>query len=489
MSTVRKIGKNVSFLSAGNLIQKLLSLAMVIYLAQKLGVGDFGVYSFAFSFVLMFTVFGDLGVGTYIFREIAKDRTNASELLGDAFIVKLGLFLFVLLAIFVSILGFHFLSPTEYPLIVVFFVLISGISLLLDSMAGLFRMIFFAFQEMQYEFFANTFYKILLVFLTIGVLFLGFGLKEVFFAALFSSLINFVLSFVLVVKKFTVPKIEVNFSRYKQLIIAGIPFCFLAVFMSFYANMDSVMLSFLQGNISVGYYSAAMRLINTLSFIPAAFMSAIFPVMASFFAVSNKSLNLVISKSFKYLLIVVLPVAFAVTLLSGRIIELIYPATELNNFAPAANALTILIWFSVLNFLNLIFLNSLQSTKFEKRALYIVILSFGVNFVLNLFLIPLFDFEGAAIASVLSQIVFFLLGAYFVSKYFFGFLSFFKLVFRTSVKPLIASLVLFAFIYFFFYLNIFVLVLVSAIIYFIVLFLIKGFDEKDISFFRKLIQK
>ncbi|PIN98133.1 MAG: hypothetical protein COT90_05640, partial [Candidatus Diapherotrites archaeon CG10_big_fil_rev_8_21_14_0_10_31_34] len=156
MSTVRKIGKNVSFLSAGNLIQKLLSLAMVIYLAQKLGVGDFGVYSFAFSFVLMFTVFGDLGVGTYIFREIAKDRTNASELLGDAFIVKLGLFLFVLLAIFVSILGFHFLSPTEYPLIVVFFVLISGISLLLDSMAGLFRMIFFAFQEMQYEFFANT---------------------------------------------------------------------------------------------------------------------------------------------------------------------------------------------------------------------------------------------------------------------------------------------------------------------------------------------
>ncbi len=489
MSTIRTIGKNVCFLSAGNLIQKLLSLAMVIYLAQKLGVGDFGVYSFAFSFVLMFTVFGDLGVGTYILREIAKDKIRASRLLGDAFIVKLGLFLFVLLAIFLSILAFHFFSPNEYPFVVVFFVLLAGISLLLDSMAGLFRMIFFAFQEMQYEFFANTFYKLLLVILTAGVLFLGFGLKEVFFVALFSSLVNFVLSFVLVLKKFTVPKIQINFSRYKKLIIAGLPFCFLAVFMSFYANMDSIMLSFFKGNISVGYYSAAMRLINTLSFIPAAFMSAIFPIMASFFAGSNKSLNLVISKSFKYLLIVVLPVAFATTLLSGRIIELIYPTIQGNDFSPAASALTILIWFSVLNFLNLIFLNSLASTAFEKKALIIVGVSLFFNFFLNLFLIPLFDFQGAAFASVLSQIVFFLLGAYFVSKYFFGFLSFFKLIFKTAVKPLISSLIVFGFIYFFFYLNFFILIVISLVLYLIALYLIKGFDEKDISFFRKLINK
>lgn len=225
MSTVRKIGKNVSFLSAGNLIQKLLSLAMVIYLAQKLGVETFGVYSFVFSFVLMFTVFGDLGVGGIIFREIAKDRRKAPQLLGDAFVVKLLLFLTVLLAIFVSILALHFFSPLKYPFVVVF-VLIAGVSLLLDSMAGLFRMIFFAFQEMQYEFFANTFYKVLLVVLTIEILFLGFGLKEVFFVALFSSVINFFVSFVLVVKKFTVPKISINFSRYKKLVIAVCLFVF-----------------------------------------------------------------------------------------------------------------------------------------------------------------------------------------------------------------------------------------------------------------------
>lgn len=250
------------------------------------------------------------------------------------------------------------------------------------------------------------------------------------------------------------------------------------------------MLSFFKGNVSVGYYSAAMRLINTISFVPAAFMSAVFPVMASFYASSNKSINMVISKSFKYLLIVVLPIAFATTLLSGRIIELIYPTTELNNFAPASMVLSTLIWFSVLNFLNLIFLTSLQSTKFEKRAFHIILISFGVNFFLNLFLIPLYDFKGAAFASVLSQIVFFLLGGYFVSKYFFGFLSFFKVVLKISIKPLIASLVIFGFIYLFFDLsNLFVLVLLSAILYFLVLFLIKGFDEKDISFFKKILPK
>jgi O-antigen/teichoic acid export membrane protein len=485
MSTVRKIGRNVSLLSAGNLIQKFLSFVMVVYLAQKLGVANFGVYSFAFSFVLLFTVFSDLGVGTLIFREIAKDKTKASELLGDAFVIKLILFLPVLLFIFLSVLFLHFFDPLQYPLIIVFFVFIAALSLLLDSLAGLFRMVFFAFQEMQYEFFANIFYKLLLVFLTAGILFLGFGLKEVFFVALFSSGANFALSSFVAVKKFVKPKISFSFLRYKKLVLAGLPFCFLGVFMSIYGSIDSVMLSFFKGNVSVGYYSAAMRLINTLSFIPTALMSAIFPVMASFHASSNKSLNVVISKSFKYLLVVVLPIAFATTLLSERIIGLIYPTTELNNFAPAALALKILIWFSVLNFLNLIFLNSLQSTAFEKKASMIVAVSLAINILFNLFLIPVYDFAGAALASVLSEIVFFCLGAYFISKYFFDFLSFLK----TLIKPLIASLTIFAFIYFFFFLNIFVLLLFSAVIYFVVLFLIKGFDKKDISFFRKLVSK
>jgi len=485
MSTIQKIGKNFSFLTIGNIIQKILSFLMVIYAARKLGVEDFGLYSFIFSFVMFFAVFGDLGISALVSREIAKDRSKAGDLIGRAFVIKLFLFLIVFAGIFVSGSLLNFFYESKYPFYVVILILAAGLSLLFDSMASLFRSVFFAFQEMQYELFVNSFYKVVLVFFTIGILFLGFGLKEVFFVAVFSSFFNFILSFFIVTKKFIKMKISFNLKKYKQLIILSLPFSFMFIFITLYGMADSVMLSILKGNASVGYYSAALRLISTLSFVPVTFMSVIFPVMANFYASSNKSISIIIEKSLKYLLIIILPIAFSTTLLSGRIIGLIYPASGIISFAPSSIALTILIWFSVFNFLNLVFLNVLQSTAFEKKAFSIVGISLIINIFLNLILIPKYDFAGAAFASVLSEIVLFILSAYFISKYFFNlfYLS------KVAIKTLIASLILFAFIYFFFFLNIFILFIFSVLLYAVILFLIKIFDKSDIAFMKKIIQR
>jgi O-antigen/teichoic acid export membrane protein len=485
MSTVKKIGKNISFLVIGNVIQKIISLVMVIFLAQKLGVADFGLYSFVFSFVVMFLVFGDLGIGTLILREIARDESKASELIGNAFVIRIGLFFLVLLAIFASIFLLHFLRSTEYPFIVVIFVLIAGLSLLFDSMTALFRVVFLAFQETQYDFYVNTSVKILLAFLTLSVLFLGYGIKEVLFVDLFSNFVGFALGFFVVTKKFARPKFSLNFSEHKKMLVKALPFCYIAVFMSFYSSIIPVLLSVFKGNLSLGYYAAATRLINIFSFIPVVFMSAVFPVMAAFHASSNKSVNTIILKSFKYLLIVILPIAFATTLLSGRIIELVYPTTQFNNFAPASAILSILIWFLVLNFLNFVFLTVFQSTAFEKKALIVVVVSLAANIFFSLLLIPRYDFIGAAFASVLSEAIFLISGFYFISKHFFNVFYFFRIL----VKPLAASIAVFAFIYLFFFLNIFVLIVVSSLLYFFVLFFIKGFDKEDISFFIKFISK
>ncbi len=485
MSTVKRIGKNFSFLTIGNVIQKILSLLMVIYIARELGVEDFGLYSFIFSFVMFFTVFGDLGISALVPREIAKDRSRAGELIGRAFVIKIFLFVIVIIGIFVSGNLLNFFDGAKYPPYVVFLILVAGFSLLFDSMASLFRSVFFAFQEMQYELFVNSFYKVVLVGCTIGVLFLGYGLKEVFFVAVFSSFFNFVLSSFIVTKKFIKIKFSFDLKKYKQLLIWGLPFSFMFIFMTLYGMADSVMLSILKGNISVGYYSAALRLINTLSFVPITFMSVVFPVMAYFYASSNKSVSVIVEKSLKYLLIIILPIAFSTTLLSGRIIGLIYPTSGINDFAPASTALTILIWFSVFNFLNLVFLNALQSTAFEKKAFFIVGITLIINIFLNLILIPRYDFAGAAFASVLSEMVLLILGAYFVSKHFFNIFSLSKAV----IKSLFASLILFAFIYFFFFLNIFVLFISSIFLYVIILFLIKIFDKEDISFFKRMIQR
>ncbi|MFH1545317.1 MAG: flippase [archaeon] len=483
MRTVKRIFKNFSFLLVGSIIQKFLTLVLIVYIAHRLGIGDFGVYSFILSFVILFTIFGDLGVSVLIFREIPKNKSNTSRLLGDALAIKLLLMFFVFVLAFLSLFVLNLLKPESYPPIMFLFVFIMVGSMVLDSLAGLFRTIFFAFERMEYDFIVNTAYKIVLTMLSFFVLFLGYGLLLVFLVAALSSLLNLFLSVLLVLFKFPKPVIRIDFKHYKAVILRALPFCFIAIFASIYGSIDSVMLSFFKGNIDVGYYNAANRLTNSLAFIPSMFVSSMFPIMSSFFAQRNKSLLTIIKKSFTYLLALVLPIAFGTTLLAGRIIALIYPTTATNDFSPASIALLILVWFSVFSFINIFFLSLLTSTAYEKRTVLFLFIALIFNVVFNLFLIPIYSFAGAAIASVLSELIFFISCYYLISKYFkFGI----KGIFGPITKILIGCLLMVLFIYLFFFLNLFILVIISAFIYFFVIFLLRLFDKEDKLIIKKL---
>lgn len=484
LATVRRIAKNTAFLTASSLIQKLLSLFLVIYITYQLGVEDFGIYSFAFSFVLMFTILGDFGISTWLVRSVSRNLNGASVFLGQSLVLKLILGLVTFLLIMGTMIILNFLDPVQYSFTIIIYVLLAGCSMLLDSLAGLLRGIFSAFQKMEYEFIVNNLYKITLVVLSFAILFLGFGLFELFLVAVFASLINLLSSIFFVLRKFTMPKIDFDFSNYKSVIFASYPFAVLAIFMSIYASVDVTMLSFFRGNVEVGYYSAANRLIFTLGFISSAFMTSLFPVMSSFYGKAKEKLPLLVEKSFKYLLIIVLPIAFGTTLLAGRIISFIYPTTISNDFSPASIALQILVWYSVLSFLNLIFIMVLQSTKYEKNIVKVVVFSVLSNIIFNLFLIPLYGFAGAAFSTVLSEIIFFILAYSQTSK------NIHKInILEILYKPLISCLIMVVFIQFFFFLNLVILVIASGAVYFLILFLLKTLDAEDIGIFKKILSK
>jgi O-antigen/teichoic acid export membrane protein len=84
------------------------------------------------------------------------------------------------------------------------------------------------------------------------------------------------------------------------------------------------MLSLMKGDAAVGLYSAAYQLINALGFIPVAFTAALLPVLSRLHITGQDSLRFAYQKSFKYLLLVALPIAVATTLVADRIILGIY---------------------------------------------------------------------------------------------------------------------------------------------------------------------
>ena len=84
-----KYFKNTSWLFAEKIIRMMVGLFIGIWVARYLGPEQFGLFSYAVSFVGLFTAISTMGLDTILVRELVKNESNRDILLGTAFRLKL----------------------------------------------------------------------------------------------------------------------------------------------------------------------------------------------------------------------------------------------------------------------------------------------------------------------------------------------------------------------------------------------------------------
>ncbi len=211
------------------------------------------------------------------------------------------------------------------------------------------------------------------------------------------------------------------------------------------------------------------------------FNSSLFPVMSRLFLVSKDSLKLLIEKYFIYMLILGIPIGVGTTILSNKIILIILG----ESYIPSIAALQILIWSMVFIFARTALERLFEST--DRQVILTYIFGFGIifNIILNLLLIPTYSFIGSSIAILLTDIMIFILISIFTFRYKYGLFN--KEILKKFLKILLASIIMGIFIKIIEDLNLIVITVAAAIIYMILLYIFKLFDDKDITLFRKLI--
>ena len=85
----RKLARNFAFLSIGELTSKLFTFFAYTYLGRTLGPERYGDLELSLSATLFFTLFVQLGLGSYGAREIAKAPERAKALLSEVLEVRL----------------------------------------------------------------------------------------------------------------------------------------------------------------------------------------------------------------------------------------------------------------------------------------------------------------------------------------------------------------------------------------------------------------
>ncbi|MBN2099213.1 MAG: flippase [Dehalococcoidia bacterium] len=482
MSAVRRIAQNTVILISTQVLVAVFGLIFGTFAARHLGPDSFGILTFALSLTQLASLLFGSGLAPLSLREVAANQSAAPRYLANGGVLRMGMaaISLLLVTLYAWLMGY----PSETVLVVVLLALALAFKATTEIPYSIFR----AFEMMQYIAVGQIMSSLLLL---VG---LGFALVYDFnvvgFAWLYVAANGLALIYVaaMLIWRFFLSHHPPHISRGQVMIdipsmrvirAAAFPFAVATVGMASLHYADSVMISAMVSNSDalVGWYNAAYRLVDMLAALRAASAISITPVLVQAYTTSREMLTFICERLFKYYVILALPIGVGTTLLAERFIRTVYG----RQYMDSTIALQILIWVFVIGSAN-IFPMLFQAIQRARTAAVVIVVSAILNLLLNLVLIPRYDYVAAAATTLACACFAFIVLSvlYARTDYYFGLPSVIKLLSR--VIPATAAMGLMVW-----YLpqwHLGVTVPLAAVIYFIVLALLRTFDAGD---FRLLV--
>lgn len=475
MSQVQKIFKNMSWLLISQIIASICAFIWTVLMARYLGVNKYGIFGFATSLTAILAVTVDLGINTHVIRHVATDYSSAPKYLGNAMPLKsiFGLGTMILTLIILLLMKTDELTLTVTLLFAIEMIIKSFISLLNGS--------FQAFEEGKYQGIGNTLLHIILLIFILITIFTDFGLIGIAISYILANAIALLYAFYTFKKHIAKPKFELDLEFCKKITRLSIPFAVIGLLYTIYYSIDIVMLTNMVGSYASGIYNATYKLISVLTLFYSVYTAVIFPVMSKFFNDDESMLLISFEKSIKYLMLVIIPIAVGTVFYSLDIIQLIYG----HKYDAASSVLSILIWTVCLLFISGAANSLLNASHKEVTVTKIYAIAALFNIVLNFFMIPYLSYNGAAITTVLSDLLIVIIQFYVIYKL--GHRPDKKL-YSDLLRIIIGSAVL-GIVLYLLNLNMWIAVPVGIVIYLAVITLLKFFDDDDKYVIKEILGK
>ncbi len=368
-------------------------------LSRQQGAEESGTFALAMTFILLFSQVAYWGMDQVLTREVARNHALASQYLGNFILIRLtlSLTLYGVLLILVQV-------GLKYPPYMAAVVIIASITIIFDSVSNLCQALYAAFEMIRYQ--AVTKFIVGGLQMAAGglVLWRGGGALGLAIVVTLANFTAFVVNLLLVYRRFPHPVWKFKWRDWIPQLSGMLPFVFIGVFYTIEYQVDTLMLAQLQGTDAVGIYSAATAILYGLLLLPQAYRTAVFPVLSRLYLTQGERFVWTYQKSFKYMLLIALPLALTIGLMAYPLIQLLYTSA----FVAAAPVLQILLIVFVVNMANVPSARALIVTNHQRWVAPLQGGSMVLNIGLNLWLIPSWGAMGSAWARVGSAVVYFL---------------------------------------------------------------------------------
>ncbi len=457
------VTQNTSFLTLASVLQKIISFVYFTIIARIIGVENTGQYFFAIAFTTIFTVVADFGLGPVFTREVARAPEKSEKYLNTVITTKIlfGLAAYLLVVLFANLLN--------YPMLTKHLIYLSGITMFFDNLHAGYYALFRARKNLVYEAIGLVGSQFLTLVIGTVALVLKWSLIWLIIAYTIPAFLNFIFSGLSAKRVF---KLKYYFSLSKDilkwLLPMALPFAIAGLLGRLYSYSDSILMSKFLSSDALGYWSVPYKITFAFQFIPIALATSVYPVMSGLHVSEPNKIGELFQKSWRYLFMIVFPLSLGVITLAEPIILHLYKPT----FAPSIPVLQILMVSLIFGYLGFITTALINATNHQKVQTSLVAVALVVNLSLNFFLLPRHGIQGAALAALGSNITLCLLGYYFSSRYVklnHGLITSYLL------SSLFAALIMAVVVWYLSTTVHYLLIIpIGALVYIIMLFLVKG---------------
>jgi O-antigen/teichoic acid export membrane protein len=383
---------NSVFILAARTISRVISLVVVIVLANALGDANYGRYTTLIAYSGLVAVVGDLGFQSLYTREAARNRAELGHYLGTLIVFRIVLAALAAV-VFAIALGFGAgLSSLIVP----------GCALLIaTAYASLLRNTFYSVGRAEFDAIAIVAETVIQAALILFGARRHSGVSYYIWAYAASFTFTIVYSLV-VIRVFNMGRIRLalDLNLIRRWWPLALPFAFTFFLTNVYFRAGVLILQQFRSFAEVGWYTFAYKPFEALQFVPLAIQTVVYPLLGVYFVSDASRLNLAYQRFFKVLVLLGWP-------LTVGTFVLVHPINQIFNrsgaFAQSEQALRILAFGIVFLFANSAFYAMLNAMNRQGLNAWATALAAVINIGLNLALIPFYGFLAASTMTVLTE--------------------------------------------------------------------------------------
>jgi O-antigen/teichoic acid export membrane protein len=393
-SSPRPLLQNLMFAGASGASAGLL-LILFVLAGRILGDVEFGKFSFALALGTIFETLMDFGLHQVTIREVARDKSRAAAVLHHTLGIKL---LWTAGGLSALVITATLLRPERDVRLACYLV---GGALVARSFMFTIRGVLQGLERFGWDSIVVLGDRGLLLVIGAAVLLGGYGLLGLSLAFVVARGAALVLGAWMTQAQLGGVDVKYDRDVWRELQRSAVPFGLFLVVLNLYSYIDSVMLGVMRGDVETGVYGAAYKVYEGVGYLPGVIASVLTPRLSSLYVTDRQSHRRLVLAGLGGSI----GLALAVTLVGYLMAEPIMVLLFGPEFAVSAQPLRILCLGLVFVFAIWTLHATAISANKERLLVRAALIGLAVNVAVNLYAIPRMGANGAALATVVGELV------------------------------------------------------------------------------------